>query len=51
MPLSRSTGMPGVDAQHDFIRARRHAIIARLATSLRLEPDDVEVILPYEEVI
>ncbi len=51
MPLSRSTGMPGVDAQHDFIRARRHAILARLATRLRLEPDDVEVILPYEEVI
>ena len=51
MPLSRSTGMPGVDAQHDFLRARRRAIIARLATRLRLEPDDVEVILPYEEVI
>jgi hypothetical protein len=51
MPLSRSTGMPGVDAQHDFIRARRRAILARLATRLRLEPDDVEVILPYEEVI
>ena len=51
MPLSRSTGMPGVDAQHDFLRARRRAIIARLATRLRLEPGDVEVILPYEEVI
>ena len=51
MPLSRSTGLPGLDAQHDFIRARRRAILARLATRLRLEPDDVEVILPYEEVI
>jgi hypothetical protein len=51
MPVSRSTGMPGVDAQHDFIRARRRAILARLAARLRLEPDDVEVILPYEEVI
>ena len=40
-----------MDAQHDFLRARRRAIIARLATRLRLEPDDVEVILPYEEVI
>jgi hypothetical protein len=47
----RSTGLPGLDAQHDFIRARRRAIIARLAARLRLEPDDVEVILPYEEVI
>jgi hypothetical protein len=43
--------MPGVDAQHDFLRARRRAILARLAARLRLEPDDVEVILPYEEVI
>ncbi len=51
MPLSRSTGMPGVDAQHDFLRARHRAILARLATRLRLEPDDVEVILPYDEVI
>ena len=43
--------MPGLDAQTDFLRARRRAILARLATRLRLEPDDVEVILPYDEVI
>jgi hypothetical protein len=51
MPLSRSTGLPSVDAQHDFLRARRRAVLARLAARLRLEPDDVGVILPYEEVI
>ena len=51
MPTPRSTGLPSVDAQHDFLRARRRAIIARLATRLRLEPGDVEGILPYEEVI
>jgi hypothetical protein len=51
MSTPRSTGLPSVDAQHDFLRARRRAIIARLATRLRLEPGDVEVILPYEEVI
>jgi hypothetical protein len=51
MPISRSTGMPGVDAQHDFLRARRRAAFARLAARLRGEPDDVGVILPYEEVI
>src|SRR5438105_13941681 len=51
MPIGRSTGLPGLDAQHDFMRARRRAAFARLATRLRLEPDDVEVILPYEEVI
>ncbi len=47
----RSTGMPNVDAQHDFLRARRGATISRVAARLRGEPDDVGVILPYEEVI
>src|SRR5947209_13088646 len=51
MSIARSTGMPGVDAQHDFLRARRRAALARLAARLRGEPDDVGVILPYEEVI
>jgi len=51
MPTPRSTGMPGVDAQHDFLRARRRAATARVAGRLRGEPDDVGVILPYEEVI
>jgi hypothetical protein len=43
--------MPGVDAPHDFLRARRHATVARLAARLRGEPNDVGVILPYEEVV
>ncbi len=47
----RSTGLSGLDAQHDFMRARRHAAMARVAARLRGEPDDVGVILPYEEVI
>jgi len=51
MPISRSTGLSGVDAQHDFLRARRRATAARLAARLRFEPDDVNVILPYEEVV
>jgi hypothetical protein len=51
MPERRSTGMPAVDAQHDFLRARRHASMAGLAARLRGEPDDVRQILPYEEVI
>jgi hypothetical protein len=51
MSTPRSTGMPGVDAQHDFLRARRRAALAHLAARLRGEPDDVGVILPYEEVI
>jgi hypothetical protein len=52
MPSQRhSTGMPSVDAQHDFLRARRGATLSRVAARLRGEPDDVRVILPYEEVI
>jgi len=51
MPEPRSTGLPGMDAQHDFIRARRGATIAKLMARLRGEPGDVGVVLPYEEVI
>jgi hypothetical protein len=51
MPGPRSTGMSGVDAQHDFLRARRRATIAKLVARLRGEPDDVGVILPYSEVL
>jgi hypothetical protein len=51
MPAARSTGLSGVDAQHDFLRARRRATIAKLIARLRGEPDDVAVVLPYEEVI
>ncbi|MBV9197617.1 MAG: ParB N-terminal domain-containing protein [Solirubrobacterales bacterium] len=43
--------MPLVDAQYDFLRARRRATVARLTARLRGGPDDVNVILPYEEVI
>ena len=46
-----STGLPGMDAQHDFLRARRRATIAKLMARLRGEPSDVGVVLPYEEVI
>ncbi|MBV9802246.1 MAG: hypothetical protein JO130_03615 [Solirubrobacterales bacterium] len=51
MPASRSTGLSSVDAQHDFLRARRRATAAKLIGRLRGEPDDVGVVLPYEEVI
>jgi hypothetical protein len=51
MPAPRSTGLSGVDAQHDFLRARRRAALAKLIARLRGEPDDVGVVMPYEEVI
>ena len=51
MAERRSTGMPSVDAQHDFMRARRQATMAGLVARLQGEPDDVRQILPYEEVV
>jgi hypothetical protein len=47
----RSTGMPGLDAQSDFLRARRRAALGAMVARLRGEPDDVRLILPYEEVV
>jgi hypothetical protein len=44
------TGFPAQDAQSDFSRARRRQVLARLARRLRREPDDVDVVLPFEEV-
>jgi hypothetical protein len=51
MPAPRSTGLPNQDAQNDFMRARRRAVARRLAARLRGEPDDVRMVLPYEEVV
>jgi hypothetical protein len=51
MPEPRSTGMPRLDAQSDFLRVRRRAAASRLAARLRGEPGDVRTVLPYEEVI
>jgi hypothetical protein len=46
-----STGFPGSDAQNDFSRARRARLLTDIARWLRREPDDVGLILPFEEVI
>jgi hypothetical protein len=45
------TGFPSSDAQDDFSRARRQAILARIGERLRREPGDVGLILPFEEVV
>ncbi|QYN36779.1 chromosome partitioning protein ParB [Pseudonocardia sp. DSM 110487] len=45
------TGFPATDAEHDFLRARRRAVLSRLAAWLRREPDDVSEILPFDEVV
>jgi hypothetical protein len=50
-PRSMDTGFPGSDAQTDFTRARRQRALARLTARLRREPSDVNVILPFDEVV
>lgn len=49
--MPRSTGFPSADAEDDFQRARRRQILVRLAQRLRREPDDVGLILPFDEVV
>jgi hypothetical protein len=43
--------MPNLDAQTDFLRARRRAALGAMVARLRGEPDDVRLVLPYEEVV
>jgi hypothetical protein len=45
------TGFPDQDAQNDFSRARRQRAVSRLAATLRREPSDLNLILPFDEVV
>ena len=45
------SGLPRTDAKADFSRERRRRALAHIAEWLRREPDDVSVMLPFEEVI
>ena len=45
------TGFPRADVENDFLRARRRQVLSRLAQRLRRAPDDVNVILPFDEVV
>ena len=49
--MALATGFPSSDAQHDFSRARRARLLSDIARRLRREPDDVGLILPFEEVV
>jgi len=49
--VRRDTGFLRADAENDFLRLRRRQVLSRLATWLRREPDDVNVVLPFEEVV
>ena len=50
MPPLR-TGLTTADAQDDFTRARRKQVMARLRRTLSRTPGDVDVILPFDEVV
>jgi hypothetical protein len=45
------TGSSRYDAQYDFSRARRERLLADIGRRLRREPNDVALILPFEEVV
>jgi hypothetical protein len=49
--MPADTGFPRADVENDFLRARRREMLARLAHRLRREPDDVNLILPFDEVV
>ena len=46
-----STGLPREDAKIAFDRERRRRVLARLASRMRFEPDDVSHMLPFDEVV
>ncbi|MGH2763978.1 MAG: chromosome partitioning protein ParB [Thermoleophilaceae bacterium] len=48
---ARDTGLPQTDAQFDFGRQRRRRALSRISARLRREPSDVNMILPFEEVV
>jgi hypothetical protein len=48
---ARPTGFPRADVENDFLRMRRRQVLARLSHRLRREPDDVNLILPFDEVV
>jgi hypothetical protein len=49
--MPADTGFPRADVENDFQRARRRQVLARLAHWLRREPDDVNLVLPFDEVV
>ena len=49
--MRADTGFPRADVENDFMRARRRQVLSRLAGRLRRSPDDVSLILPYNEVV
>src|SRR5271154_254243 len=49
--MPADTGFPRADVENDFLRARRRQVLARIASRLRRGPDDLNLILPFDDVI
>jgi hypothetical protein len=49
--MNRDTGFPVADAENDFLRMRRRQVMSRLSQWLRRSPDDVNIMLPFDEVV
>jgi len=47
----RPTGLHSADAQDDFLRARRRRAMARLRARAARRPGDLDLILPFDEVV
>jgi hypothetical protein len=49
--MPHDTGFPRADVENDFLRMRRRQVLAKLARKLSRQPDDVSLMLPFDEVI
>jgi hypothetical protein len=51
VPSLRDTGFPSADAADDFLRARRRRTLRRLGRAVGRGSGDVDLILPFDEVV
>ena len=49
--MVRDSGSPRVDAESDFMRARRHQVLSGLAARLRNDTDDVVQSMSFDDVV
>jgi len=49
--MARSSGSARVDAESDFMRARRHQVLSALAARLRNDTDDIVRSMSFDEVV
>ncbi|VXC17597.1 ParB N-terminal domain-containing protein [Aeromicrobium sp. 9AM] len=49
--MASSSGSPRVDAESDFMRARRHQVLSGLAARLRNDTDDVVQSMSFDDVV